>query len=158
MGKILCVICGEINPENFYPKRHNKCKKCLSDAYQKRPDKKDYIEKQKLAFSEWVLKNLIQYRLTSAKHRALRKGLTFELDYEIILNKLKEQNYKCYVSKKTLSLTEKGWYTISIDRLDSTLGYTIDNTVLVTKFVNSSKNNLSLDEYMKLLREVCDAQ
>ncbi len=77
---------------------------------------------------------------------------------EIILNKLTEQNYKCYVSKKTLSLKEKGWYSISIDRLDSTLGYTIENSVLVTKFVNSSKNNLSLDEYIGFLREVCDAQ
>ena len=52
-------------------------------------------------------------------------------------------------------MEENDWYGVSLDRLDSNLGYTIDNTILVTKFVNSSKNNLPLEEYLKLLKEVC---
>ena len=53
-------------------------------------------------------------------------------------------------------LKENDWYGLSLDRLDSNLGYTIDNTILVTKFVNMSKNSLSYDEYVKLLKEVCE--
>jgi hypothetical protein len=32
----------------------------------------------------------------------------------------------------------------------------IENTILVTKFVNTSKNTLVYGEYIKLLKEVCD--
>ena len=53
-------------------------------------------------------------------------------------------------------MEENNWYGLSLDRLDSELGYTIDNTILVTKYVNLSKNNLSLNEYVKLLKEVCN--
>ena len=53
-------------------------------------------------------------------------------------------------------MEENDWYGLSLDRMDSNLGYTIDNTILVTKFVNSSKNILSLNEYLKLLKEVCE--
>lgn len=55
----------------------------------------------------------------------------------------KEQNGKCKLSGETLSLQSKSNYIISIDRLDSTKGYTIDNIQLVTKIVNLAKNDLT---------------
>jgi hypothetical protein len=81
--------------------------------------------------------------------------LVFEITDEIIQHKLNEQKGKCFISNQTLVMEENDWYGVSLDRLDSDLGYTIDNTILVTKFVNSSKNNLPLEEYIKLLKEVC---
>jgi hypothetical protein len=153
-----CEICGEIDLNNFYPQRKNKCKKCILSKenvrYQKMDEneKKQYSQKQR----EWRSNNIIKYRVESAKHRAIRKGISFEINEDIILQKLKEQNGLCYISKKPLLLKENDWYGVSLDRLDSNLGYTIENTILVTKFVNSSKNELSLDEYKKLLKEVCD--
>jgi hypothetical protein len=150
----LCIICGENDEVMFYSSRKNKCKKCISDDYNNKSgdDKKEYINKQK----KWRDNNLIRYRVESAKHRSIRKGLVFEITDEIIQQKLNEQGGKCYISKQPLVMGENDWYGISLDRLDSNLGYTIDNTILVTKFVNSSKNNLSLDEYIKLLKEVCN--
>lgn len=154
----LCIICGENDEVMFYPKRKNKCKKCLSEnnksGYHSKSEeqKKEYIDKQK----KWRDGNLIRYRVESAKHRAIRKGLVFEITDDIIQQKLEEQDGKCYISKQPLVMGENDWYGISLDRLDSNLGYTVDNTILVTKFVNSSKNSLSLDEYIKLLKEVCD--
>jgi hypothetical protein len=150
----LCIICGENDEVMFYPKRKNKCKKCMSDDYKNKSEeeKKDYIKRQR----EWVKKNLIRFRVESAKHRAIRKGLVFEITDDIIQQKLNEQEGKCYISKQPLVMGENDWYGISLDRLNSNLGYTVDNTILVTKFVNSSKNTLSLDEYIKLLKEVCN--
>jgi hypothetical protein len=149
----LCIICGENDEVMFYPSRKNKCKKCISDEYKNKSDdeKKEYIEKQK----KWRGSNLIRYRVDSAKHRAIRKGLVFEITDDVIQQKLLEQNGKCYVSKQPLIMDENNWRGLSLDRLDNNLGYTIDNTILVTKFVNSSKNTLSLDDYIKLLMEVC---
>jgi len=126
----------------------------MSDEYKNKSEdeKKEYIDKQK----KWRDNNLIRYRVDSAKHRAIRKGLVFEITDDIIQQKLNEQEGKCYISKQPLVMGENDWYGISLDRLDSNLGYTIDNTILVTKFVNSSKNILSLDDYIKLLKEVCN--
>ena len=155
-----CDICGETNKDNFYPKRKTKCKRCLlSDSgkyyqYDKMTDeeKKVYIEKNR----EWVSKNIIKVRVLGAKHRSIKKNIPFEITEEIIYHKLKEQDGKCYVSKQLLTFNENDWYGLSLDRLDSDLGYTVDNTIVVTKFVNTSKNNLSYDDYIKLLKEVCD--
>jgi len=149
----LCVICGENNNIMFYPRRKNRCKKCISDNYKNKTEdeKKLYINNQK----KWRDNNLIRFRVESAKHRSIRKGLVFEITDEIIQHKLNEQKGKCFISNQTLVMEENDWYGVSLDRLDSNLGYTIDNTILVTKFVNSSKNNLPLEEYLKLLKEVC---
>ena len=147
-----CVICGDSEIYNFYPKRKNKCKVCLSKEYKNRGDKDEYIKKQK----EWRSNNLIHYRVMSAKHRATRKGFVFEITDDDIVEKLKSQDGKCFISKKPISMNEKDWYSLSLDRLDSDIGYTKENTIVVTKFVNISKNDLSLDLYLKLLKEVCE--
>jgi hypothetical protein len=105
---------------------------------------------------KWRGNNLIHYRVESTKHRAKRNNLDFQLTDKIIEDKLKEQNNLCYISKQPLSYKENDWNSISLDRLDSELGYTIENTIIVTKFVNNSKNNLSLDEYINLIKLVCD--
>ena len=41
----LCVICGENNNIMFYPRRKNRCKKCISDNYKNKTEdeKKLYI-------------------------------------------------------------------------------------------------------------------
>ena len=124
----------------------------MSNEYKNREDKEDYINKQR----KWRSNNLIHYRVESAKHRALRKGIVFEIRDEDIVNKLSEQNNKCYISKQNISMIENDWYSISLDRLDNSLGYTKDNTIVVTKFVNSSKNDLPLNIFLKMLKEVCD--
>ncbi len=124
----------------------------MSNEYKNREDKEDYINKQR----KWRSNNLIHYRVESAKHRALRKGIVFEITDEDIVNKLSEQNNKCYISKQTISMIENDWYSLSLDRLDNSLGYTKDNTIVVTKFVNSSKNDLPLNIFLKMLKEVCD--
>ena len=155
-----CKMCGESDKENFYLKRKTKCKKCvLSNSQQyyqydkmSGEEKKIYIEKNR----EWVSKNIIKVRVLAAKHRSVKKNIPFEITEEIISQKLNEQEGKCYISKQLLTLQENDWYGLSLDRLDSNLGYTIENTILVTKFVNTSKNTLSYDEYIKLIEEVCD--
>lgn len=147
-----CIICGNCDINNFYPKRKNKCKTCLSNEYKNREDKDDYISKQR----KWRSSNLIHYRVESAKHRALRKGIIFDITDEDIKEKLNNQDNKCFISKQPISMIENDWYSLSLDRLDNMLGYTKENTIVVTKFVNSSKNDLQLDIFLKMLKEVCN--
>ncbi len=145
-----CNICGNCEISDFYPKKKNKCKSCLSNEYKNRVDKEEYINKQR----KWRMSNLIHYRVESAKHRAIRKGISFEITNNDINEKLINQDYKCFISKQPISMTENNWYTLSLDRLNNSLGYTKENTIVVTKFVNSSKNDLSLDNFISMLKEV----
>lgn len=156
----LCSECGETDYNNFYPKRKNKCKKCVLLSSQKNysyikmndDEKKIYIEKQR----EWRSNNLIHYRVESARHRALRKGIVFEITDDDIIEKLNKQGNRCFISNQPISMIENDWYSLSLDRLDNSIGYTKDNTIVVTKFVNTSKNDLSLSVFIKMLKEVCD--
>ncbi len=155
-GKYECSVCGIDSPDLFYTGRKNKCKVCICKdnkiKYENRGDKMEYISQQK----KWRSKNILHYRVESAKHRALRNNLEFEITDQIIKDKIEDQKGLCYISKQPLSYDENDWNSLSLDRLDSNLGYTIQNTIVVTKFVNISKSNLSLDEYLNLIKLVCE--
>ncbi len=148
----LCAICNETDPNCFYEGQKGKCKSCQSDYYKNRKDKDQYIARQK----EWMSNNILHYRVISAKHRAKRNGYDFELTDEIITQKIIDQGGLCYISKQPLSFNVNDWFSFSLDRLDSNLGYTIENTIVVTKFVNTSKSNLSFNEYKTMIKLVHD--
>lgn len=146
-----CDVCDETDETRFYKYRKNKCKKCISNDFKNRTDKQDYFEKQ----LTWKNNNFVRYQILQAKHRAIRDNRKFELTVEIILKKIEEQNSCCYISKLPLSFYSKNPYSMSLDRLDNNSDYTIENTIIVTKFVNNCKNTLPLKEFIRLLKEVC---
>lgn len=57
----------------------------------------------------------------------------------------------CKLSGEKLSLQVSSPYKISIDRIDSNKGYTIDNVQLVSKIVNQAKNNLDSQTFNKMI-------
>ena len=146
-----CILCGETQEDNFYKGQKNMCKKCKSDRYHNNPDKQLVLERQK----KWSEDNIIRFRVTAAKHRAKRKGLVFELTDEMIERKLMEQDYKCYITNVPLAMDTKKYNSFSLDRKDSRLGYTDENTIIVTKFINWCKNDLDLDVFISLMKEAC---
>jgi len=46
------------------------------------------------------------------------------------------------------------WHSMSLDRKDSNKGYTFENTVIVTKFVNTAKSNIQIDAFRENIVEV----
>ncbi len=146
-----CMVCGDNNEDTFYSGQKNMCKKCKSDRYHNNPDKHIILERQK----KWSQDNIIRFRVLAAKHRAKRKGIEFELTDEMIQRKLIEQNYKCYITGVQLTMDTLKYNSFSLDRKDSKLGYTEENTIIVTKFINWCKNDLDLDEFINLMKEAC---
>lgn len=163
MTKNYLCPCGEKEPEKFYVSRKNLCKSCILKKEKSKygnyshEEKNTYINKQK----EWANENLIQFRLLSAKHRAIRKKIDFNIDFEYIEGLLKLQNFKCKYSGVTLKLYNKGELNkenrifkdvISIDRIDSSKGYVKGNVVLVTAFINCMKNDLSEHDFLEIVK------
>ena len=108
------------------------------------------------------LKLIFRCRNWGIKGGALRRGLDYKLlpmDIEQLYN---EQRGRCYYSGIPLELIrvneDKGSagnpYLLSVDRKDSTKGYTKDNVVLCTYICNAGKGTLSEDEFFKLVGKI----
>jgi hypothetical protein len=91
----------------------------------------------------------------SAKKRKLEFNLTKEQLWKLFLN----QNRKCILSGVELSFNSqhnKNDGTASLDRIDSSKGYTIDNVQWVHKIVNIMKHDVEEKEFFnwcKLITE-----
>lgn len=152
--------CGETNPENFYPKRKSKCKKCILDGAKNKyanlseSDKKSYIEKQ----NKWQDDNFLQYRLLQARSRAKSKNIPFEIDVNYLEDLLSNQENRCFYSGLEMELNRAGNYSASIDRVDSSKGYVKGNVVFVIWAVNTMKNDLDENEFLRIVEAIHQKQ
>jgi hypothetical protein len=91
-----------------------------------------------------------------AKIRAPKRGLTFNLTQEHLMELWARQGGCCYYSG--LSMTTDGRardpFGLSLDRVDSTQGYIQGNVVLCCWGVNTAKQEFTLEEFLTLCRGV----
>lgn len=91
-----------------------------------------------------IISNLVRYSRNSAK----RRNIYYDLDFDIILNLYNSQQGKCYytgLDLKDYSIGEKD--CPSIDRIDSTKGYTKDNIVICKGWATIMKMETDLDTF-----------
>lgn len=102
------------------------------------------------------LAKCIAKRLYMYKARDVRRGMqeTFALDAWWVERQLQKQNYKCYYTDSNLSMSPKSKKYITIDRVDSSKGYTQDNCVICCNAINSAKNSMSLDKFILMCHAV----
>ena len=162
IGKSPVCSCGETDPTMFYGGHKSRCKKCTSkknkDRYNNMSDanKAAYIEYNSVNYKKWSRDNIFQYRFLCARNRAYKKGIEFDITPEYLAELLDRQNGCCYYSG--LKFTEDRHYTWSIDRIDSTKGYTKDNVVLASSIVNTMKNDLPLSEFLTIIKTLASYQ
>jgi hypothetical protein len=97
--------------------------------------------------------SLPQYYVTRLKFGAKSRGIPFEIDATILWELFVSQNGKCALSDITLSLDSKD-FTASVDRKDSSKGYTLDNIWWVHKNINLSKQSFSTEEFVAMCQAV----
>lgn len=146
-----CKFCGEQDKLKFYPNGKSKCKKCLLKEL-KVKYKDGTLDESLKRNKTWMLNNFIHVKVQAAKHRANRKNFEFELTNDIIEDKLKEQDGKCYFSNITLTFNNHDYHSMSLDRMDADIGYTVDNTILVTRFVNNAKSMMTDMEFVNEIK------
>lgn len=95
----------------------------------------------------------------NAKTRSKQKKLEFNITLEDVINMYFEQDGKCAITKLDLA-TESGTrkkanaFRISIDRIDSNGGYTLDNVRLVCWAVNQMKADRTEEEFIFWLKAI----
>ncbi|RTL07635.1 hypothetical protein EKK58_00240 [Candidatus Dependentiae bacterium] len=90
--------------------------------------------------------------------RAQKDGRAFTLSIEDMNNLLMAQEKKCAISGLPIETTKRHRYktkaTASLDRIDSSKGYTLDNVQWVHKHVNRMKHTFDQAYFEDLCRRV----
>ena len=96
--------------------------------------------------------------LAALRNGAKSRDLQFNITNEEIWQKFINQERKCAISGLSLSFfgersrSKGGCQTASLDRIDSTKGYTVDNIQWVHKDVNQMKMDLPEDNFFKYVK------
>lgn len=138
MKNKICKTCKKVKSIEQFPKTksyyRNNCKICTNQ----------YASKKRISSSENYLRNCLKY----AKYRAKKKNISFELDIDFVLALFKKQKGKCALTgitltwKKTID-NKYNSTNITIDRINSTKGYTYKNSRLVCYAANVMKSDLT---------------
>jgi hypothetical protein len=94
--------------------------------------------------------------LQNAKKSAKKRNQEFELQIPDIVEMWNRQNKVCAYSGRTMTLENNNLNTVSIERIDSKIGYTKENTILVCNAINRMKSNFDLEDYFDLCKSVTE--
>lgn len=99
--------------------------------------------------------------LSAYRHKAKNKNRHFNITAYDLDEQYEKQSGLCYYTGTKLTLpTQNNWirnrdsYNVSIDRVDSNIGYIPNNIVLCTKQINNCKMNISYNRFIEICRHV----
>lgn len=95
------------------------------------------------------------------KSRAKEQSVPFNLTGEQLYLILQDQGFMCYYTGEPLDFSVVSENTNyphrdmpSVDKMEPTLGYVVENTVWTLYHVNRAKNDLNREEFLKLCQKV----
>mgnify|MGYP000959899167 CR=1 FL=1 len=105
-------------------------------------------DKAKLKHKEWqkTLKGYLARKLFHLKKMKRSRVLEFDIDAAYLLSLYETQKGLCAISKYVMTYPECTLFSISVDRIDPSKGYTRDNVQLVCQGINFAKNKYSNED------------
>jgi hypothetical protein len=106
-------------------------------------------------------KDISGRKWASIKAGADARGIDFMLDIEDAWDLFRDQDRKCALSGQPLKFDEKSYTrdgNASLDRIDSSMSYTLDNVQWVDKAINISKWAMSDAEFIDMCCLIADYQ
>lgn len=101
-------------------------------------------------------KEISQTMFQRIKNGANRRNIKFEITIEDMYNQWNIQNGICALSGVKLTYYENSAYiyTASLDRIESSKGYTVDNIQWIHKDINKMKMDLSQDKLIDWCKKI----
>ena len=145
-----CFKCKETQELSLFFKHkqtadgfHSWCKSCCTEGNKK---------------SRTKLNSTIEGRagvfLQNARKSAVKRGHLFDLTVDDVVNCWENQKTVCAYSGRLMTLESNHLETVSIERINSDIGYTPENTVLVCQAINRMKSDFKLHGFYDLCRDV----
>ena len=97
-----------------------------------------------------IIAQFLLKKSSQCRRRRRNKVLEYNLTLEYIKELLLKQEYKDYYTGQV----PENYKDYSIDRIDSNLGYIEGNIVITTNRVNAMKNDMSTEEFKKLISDI----
>jgi hypothetical protein len=137
--KVRCD-CGNINNISSY--HFGKIKMC----------KKCFLSKRGKDHASYKgTKHITKTYFSQIKLNAKKRNLKFKLSINDLDNLLEKQNFSCYLSGQKITVHNK---TASLDRIDSSQGYIIDNVAWIHKDIQRMKSNFTVDYFINICNKI----
>lgn len=149
----VCSKCGLNKPVEKFDKRPGRpsgvvssCKSCqaVKNANYREANKNLLTAKLNTAYRR------SQDSFIQARRRAKAKGLAFDIDHATVLALFESQEY-CPLLGVKLNVDGGLYHSPSLDRIVPKLGYVPGNIQVISFKANSSKQDLSLEQYQRLV-------
>lgn len=150
-----CSKCGEVKSDNdFYQsQRGNRCKECILIGTRKYKRKKRMDPEHRKIEADKQKERRVRLWQNTLIHDSKNRGVEHTLTIGDINQLFQKQNGLCYWFNVPLipSNDSKHPQQPSLDRLDRTKGYTLDNVVLTCYSANIGRNETSIEDWEKFL-------
>ena len=157
-AELLCYKCKQIKGVEFFSKSSRTqgkrtgyqcyCKSCMQE-YRKTIPKDLRSEQGKRSY----------YKMTSDPASRLKRLLRAstvdrsDLDFDWCWDRLTKSNFCCEITGKAFTWDTRTPTSLSIDRIDPTMGYTKENVRFVCWWVNAAMGNWGLKTLVNLIKE-----
>lgn len=94
--------------------------------------------------------------LRNAKKAAINRKQEFSLTVEDIVEFWNKQNKICAYSGLEMTLEAGKSNTVSIERINSKVGYTKENTILVCQMVNRMKSDFEFEDFYNMCKNITE--
>ena len=145
-----CFKCKQHKPFDLFFKHkqtsdgyHSWCKSCCRDG--------NIRSRQKLNSTIEGRANVV---LRNAKNSADKRKQVFVITVADVVKCWNEQHGVCAYSGRQMTLEAGHLHTVSLERVNSSIGYTPDNTILVCQAINRMKSNFVFEDFYALCSDV----
>lgn len=143
--------------KEYYRKNKEKLKERAAEWRANNPEKVKAIQQKwrddnkdsrKESRQRWekTLKGCLATKLKHLKKSKRSRVLEVSIDINNLIELWDAQNGCCAISKYPMTYTESCLFGVSVDRIDSSGGYTKENVQLVCQGINFAKNKYSNQE------------
>lgn len=145
-----CFKCKADKPYSLFFKHkltkdgyHSWCKDCCKEGNLKSRTKQNS-----------TIQGRAKIFLQNAEKSAVKRKQVFDLCVLDIMNCWEMQDQICAYSGREMTLEAGKLNTVSIERIDSSIGYIPENTILVCQAINRMKSDFEYDDFYNLCRDV----
>jgi len=150
MNTKTCYKCKREQSVVFFFKHHQTsdglhswCKSCCKEGNEKSRAKK---------YS--TFEGRVPTFLVSCRTNARKRQNEFSLTASDLVDMWNAQGGICCYSGLQMELQPNSLFSVSVERVDNSIGYTVENTVLVCKAVNSMKSSMTGEQFLMFCRAV----
>jgi len=178
MNTITCAVCKQPKPSSEFPShgrnaystlrknvpaKENRCRPCKAEyAREWRKQNPSYQGTGKLKnipLEDRLTVSAISHRLVCAKVRAKKYGGPMpDIDRDYLYELFKKQKGRCALTGVPMKVEKKAITCLSLDQIDSNLGYVKGNVQWVAWAANRAKGDMSHEVFVDMCRQVVEYQ